>query len=77
MGDGPRLHGPGYTIADLDSRLSQEAIVAGMGGRMSIVIKAKINKLLDRAEDPGETLSTPTSARWSCCRTSRRASPMS
>jgi len=30
--------------------------VAGMGGRMSIVIKAKINKLLDKAEDPGETL---------------------
>jgi phage shock protein A len=30
--------------------------VAGMGGRMSTVIKAKINKLLDRAEDPAETL---------------------
>jgi phage shock protein A len=30
--------------------------VAGMGGRMSTVIKAKINKLLDKAEDPGETL---------------------
>ena len=28
----------------------------GMGGRMSTVIKAKINKLLDKAEDPGETL---------------------
>ena len=28
----------------------------GMGGRMSVVIKAKINKLLDRAEDPSETL---------------------
>ena len=28
----------------------------GMGGRMSTVIKAKINKLLDRAEDPSETL---------------------
>src|SRR5687767_3492983 len=27
-----------------------------MSGRMSTVIKAKINKLLDRAEDPGETL---------------------
>src|SRR3954463_11315107 len=27
-----------------------------MGGRMSTVIKAKINKLLDRAEDPAETL---------------------
>jgi phage shock protein A len=30
--------------------------VPGIGGRMSTVIKAKINKLLDRAEDPGETL---------------------
>ena len=30
--------------------------MAGLGGRMSMVFKAKINKLLDRAEDPGETL---------------------
>ena len=30
--------------------------MAGMGGRMSTVIKAKISKLLDRAEDPSETL---------------------
>jgi phage shock protein A len=28
----------------------------GMGGRFSTVIKAKISKLLDRAEDPAETL---------------------
>src|ERR671927_1466610 len=28
----------------------------GMSGRMSTVIKAKINRLLDKAEDPGETL---------------------
>ncbi len=28
----------------------------GVTGRMSTVIKAKISKLLDRAEDPGETL---------------------
>src|SRR5688572_15162651 len=27
-----------------------------MGGRMSTVIKAKINKMLDKAEDPSETL---------------------
>src|SRR3954469_16665430 len=27
----------------------------GLGGRMSTVIKAKISKMLDRAEDPGET----------------------
>jgi phage shock protein A len=30
--------------------------VAGMSGRFSTVIKAKINKLLDKAEDPSETL---------------------
>jgi phage shock protein A len=30
--------------------------MAGIGGRMSTVIKAKISRLLDRAEDPGETL---------------------
>src|SRR3954454_8486537 len=28
----------------------------GMSGRFSTVVKAKISKLLDRAEDPGETL---------------------
>ncbi len=28
----------------------------GVSGRMSTVIKAKISKMLDRAEDPGETL---------------------
>jgi phage shock protein A len=28
----------------------------GMTGRFSTVVKAKINKLLDKAEDPGETL---------------------
>src|SRR5258708_19672859 len=30
--------------------------MAGVGGRMSTVIKAKVSKMLDRAEDPGETL---------------------
>jgi phage shock protein A len=30
--------------------------MAGLGGRMSTVIKAKISKMLDRAEDPSETL---------------------
>ena len=30
--------------------------MAGLSGRMSTVIKAKINKLLNRAEDPSETL---------------------
>src|SRR5688572_5254090 len=30
--------------------------MAGLGGRFSTVWKAKVSKLLDRAEDPGETL---------------------
>jgi len=30
--------------------------MAGMSGRISTVIKARISKLLDRAEDPGQTL---------------------
>ena len=30
--------------------------MAGLGGRMSTVIKAKVSKILDKAEDPGETL---------------------
>src|SRR5436190_13475032 len=30
--------------------------MAGLTGRMSTVIKAKVSKLLDRAEDPAETL---------------------
>ena len=28
----------------------------GLSGRMSTIVKAKISKMLDRAEDPGETL---------------------
>jgi phage shock protein A len=35
---------------------AKEAAMPGISGRMSTVIKAKISKLLDRAEDPGETL---------------------
>ena len=65
---------PGYTI-DGDPRLPQEAVVAGMGGRMSTVIKAKISKLLDRPRTRPRRSSTATRSRWSCCRTSRRASP--
>ena len=30
--------------------------MAGLGGRMSTVFKAKISRLLDKSEDPGETL---------------------
>ena len=28
----------------------------GLMGRASVVVKAKLSRLLDRAEDPGETL---------------------
>jgi phage shock protein A len=31
-------------------------MAGGMGGRFSTVIKSKISRMLDRAEDPGETL---------------------
>jgi phage shock protein A len=34
----------------------EEDFVAGLIERMSLVIKSKLNKLLDRAEDPAETL---------------------
>jgi phage shock protein A len=34
----------------------QEDQMAGLTGRMSTVVKAKVSKLLDRAEDPAETL---------------------
>src|ERR1700742_4572375 len=30
--------------------------MAGLTGRMSTVVKAKVSKMLDRAEDPAETL---------------------
>src|SRR3954462_6858318 len=30
--------------------------MAGLTGRLSTVVKAKVSKLLDRAEDPAETL---------------------
>jgi phage shock protein A len=37
-------------------RTAKEDAMPGLSGRMSTVIKAKISKLLDRAEDPSETL---------------------
>jgi phage shock protein A len=44
-------HGPlGYVESE------EEDHVAGLIERMSLVIKSKLNKLLDRAEDPSETL---------------------
>jgi phage shock protein A len=36
--------------------LAKEDAMPGLSGRMSTVVKAKISKLLDRAEDPAETL---------------------
>jgi phage shock protein A len=35
---------------------AKEDAMPGLSGRMSTVIKAKISKILDKAEDPGETL---------------------
>jgi phage shock protein A len=35
---------------------AKEDAMPGLSGRMSTVVKAKISKLLDRAEDPSETL---------------------
>jgi phage shock protein A len=37
-------------------RTLKEDAMPGLSGRMSTVVKAKISKLLDRAEDPAETL---------------------
>jgi phage shock protein A len=38
------------------SATRKEDAMPGLSGRMSTVVKAKISKLLDRAEDPAETL---------------------
>jgi phage shock protein A len=35
---------------------AKEDAMPGLAGRFSVVVKSKINKLLDKAEDPGETL---------------------
>ena len=53
---GAGMAADGYASCPTQILSAREARVAGMGGRMSTVIKAKINKLLDKAEDPGETL---------------------
>jgi phage shock protein A len=42
-----------FTVPPLTRK---EEAMPGLSGRMSTVVKAKISKLLDRAEDPGETL---------------------
>jgi phage shock protein A len=40
----------------MSQRTEEEDEVAGLLERMSLVIKSKLNRLLDRAEDPSETL---------------------
>jgi phage shock protein A len=40
----------------MSQRTEEEGEVAGLFERMSLVIKSKLNRLLDRAEDPSETL---------------------
>src|SRR5437660_12153663 len=37
-------------------RIRRSTPMPGLGGRFSTVVKAKVSKLLDRAEDPAETL---------------------
>jgi phage shock protein A len=46
----------GDTLAAAVQQPAKEDAMPGLSGRMSTVVKAKISKLLDRAEDPGETL---------------------
>ena len=49
-----RRRGAVPRLVELSQELSKGAHMAGMSGRFSTVVKAKINKLLDKAEDPGE-----------------------
>ena len=51
--------------------------MAGLSGRFTTVVKAKISKHLDSVEDPGETLDYSYEKQIELCRTSRRASPTS
>src|SRR5437588_2016101 len=44
------------TLGELVQQPAKEDAMPGLSGRMSVVIKSKISKLLDRAEDPSETL---------------------
>src|SRR6059058_3696885 len=47
---------PPATLVKLVQSHAKEDAMPGLSGRMSTVVKAKISKLLDRAEDPAETL---------------------
>ena len=54
-----RMHAPldaHRRIGYAPQRTEEEGVVAGLFERMSLVIKSKLNRLLDRAEDPSETL---------------------
>ena len=53
---GPPGGVPGGTLATTALTPAKEDAMPGLSGRMSTVVKAKISKLLDRAEDPSETL---------------------
>jgi phage shock protein A len=44
------------TLRTTNQIQAKEDAMPGLSGRMSTVVKAKISKLLDRAEDPAETL---------------------
>jgi phage shock protein A len=48
----PRL----ATLQLLVTKYAKEDAMPGLSGRMSTIVKSKISKLLDRAEDPSETL---------------------
>ena len=49
----------------------------GLKGRLSTVVKSKISKQLDRAENPNETLDYAYQRQSRTSRTSRRGSPTS
>ena len=57
------------TLVVPDQITAKEDAMPGLSGRMSTVIKAKISKMLDRAEDPAETLEYSYQKRSSCSRT--------
>src|SRR5258707_315786 len=56
MGRSPCKRRDRCTLRGLVQPPAKEDAMPGLSGRMSTVVKAKISKLLDRAEDPAETL---------------------
>jgi phage shock protein A len=49
----------------------------GAAGRFSVLIKAKLSKLLDRAEDPAETLDYSYQRQLESLQQVKKGSPMS